>query len=231
MQFNRTLNLLFAMLLIAFFIGCSDDQPTSPVQQGVSKQEVSTGQDLSLKKTTSGSVYLCFDDGPTGSSSSLVNAIKNAGATATFFIWGNRISGNSGGFSAIKNAGFSIQNHSYTHQHMTSWSVSQVQNDLSQCNSAITAKGCSKPYKVRLPYLESTANIRSACSALGLSIVSPTVDSKDWNGASTSAIVSAVSNLSSGGNCLCHDGYSTTISAIPQIVTNLKNKGFSFARY
>ena|GEM_PF-2864635 len=231
MQFNRTLNLLLAVLLIAFFIGCSDDQPTSPVQQGVSKQEVSTGQDLSLKKTTSGSVYLCFDDGPCSNSTTLVNKLKSAGARATFFIWGNRISSNSTGFSAIKNAGFSIQNHSYTHSHMTSWSYSQVYNDLNNCQTAIKNKGCAAPKKFRAPYLEVNSTIQSAASALGLSIVQPTVDTKDWNGASTSQIISACNNLQSGGNTLMHDGYSTTDNAISSIVTNLKNRGLSTAQY
>jgi Glycosyl hydrolases family 11. len=54
MQFNRTLNLLLAVLLMAFFIGCMDDQPTSPVQQKVSKQEVGLNKVApDLKKATS----------------------------------------------------------------------------------------------------------------------------------------------------------------------------------
>jgi len=212
-----------------FMVGCGM-LVASLIAMSCSKEQTEI-QPSSNQLKAGGSVYICFDDGPTSNSTTLVSKLKSAGITATFFIWGNRIAANSTGFSAIKSAGYSIQNHSYTHSHMTSWSYSQVYNDFNQCNSAITAKGCPKPYKARLPYLESNATIQSACSALGLSIVSPTVDTKDWNGASTAQIVSACNNLQAGGNTLMHDGYTTTDNAISQIVTNLKAKGFSFAKY
>ena len=182
---------------------------------------------------SSGNVYLCFDDGPSnGYTSTIISNLKNAGCSqATFFVWGNRVSSNSSGWSALVNSGFSLQNHSSTHSHMTSWTYQQVYNDLNQCNQVIVNAGKSKPTKIRLPYLESNSTILSACSSLGLSVVSPTVDTQDWNGASTSSIISACDRLQAGGNPLMHDGYSTTASAISSIVSNLKSKGFGFAQY
>jgi endo-1,4-beta-xylanase len=177
------------------------------------------------------SVYLAFDDGPTANTITLVNRLKTAGARATFFVWGNRISGNLAGFNAIKNAGFSIQNHSYTHSHMLNWTYQQVYNDLKQCQDAIKNAGGGTPKYFRPPYLEVNATIQAACSALGLTIIQPTVYSNDWNGATTAQIVSAVSNLQPGGNALMHDGYSTTDAAIAAIVANLKNRGLSTAQY
>src|ERR1035437_4767149 len=178
-----------------------------------------------------GSVYLCFDDGPTSNTPTLVKNLKNAGATATFFIWGNRIAGNTASFNAIKNAGFSIQNHSYTHSHMLTWTYTQVYNDLKQYQDAIKNAGGGTPKYFRPPYLETNSTIKSACAALGLTIVMPSVDTKDWNGATTAQIISACNNLQSGGNTLMHDGYSTTDAAISSIVTNLKNRGLATAKY
>lgn len=186
--------------------------------------------------TTSGSkgnVYLCFDDGPTnGYTSTIIRNLKNAGCNkATFFVWGSRVSSNASGWSALVNSGFSLQNHSYSHSYMTSWTYQQVYNDLNKCNQVIVNAGKAKPTKVRLPYLSSNSTILSACSQLGLSVVNPSVDTKDWNGASTSQIINACNNLQAGGNTLMHDGYSSTASAVSSIVTNLKNKGFGFAQY
>ena len=179
-----------------------------------------------------GSVYLAFDDGPVSwNSATLVNNLKNAGAKATFFIIGNRISGNATAFAAIKNAGFSIQNHSYTHQHMLSWTYQQVYNDLKQCQDAIKAAGGGTPKYFRPPYLEVNATIRSVCSALGLTIVTCSVDSGDWNGASTAQIISACNNLQSGGVTLMHDGYTTTDAAVATVVKNLKARGLSTAQF
>ncbi len=180
-----------------------------------------------------GSVYLTFDDGPNnGTSQNLVNTLKNNGVyQATFFVIGQNISSNQTGWNAYKSSGFSIQNHSYTHQHMTSWSYQQVYNDLNKCNQAIQSAGKAKPTKIRLPYLESNSTIQSACSALGLSIVTPTVYSNDWNGATSQQIISNVNSLQAGGNPLLHDWPANTISALPTIINNLKNRGLGFAQY
>ena len=180
-----------------------------------------------------GNVYLTFDDGPNNSNSqTLINTLKNNGVNqATFFIWGNRISSNQTGWNAYLNSGFSLQNHSWTHSHMTSWSYQQVYNDLQQCSQAIQNAGKTKPTVVRLPYLENNSTIQSACSALGLTPVQPSVDTQDWNGANTQSIINACNNLQAGGNPLMHDAYSTTNAAVPTIIQNLKNRGLGFAQY
>lgn len=179
-----------------------------------------------------GYVYLAFDDGPNGNSQTLINILKSNGVDkATLFVWGNRISSNPAGWNAYVNSGYSLQNHSWTHSHMTSWSYQQVYNDLFQCNQAIQNAGKPKPTRIRLPYLESNYTIQQACSALGLTIVNPTVDTRDWNNASTQQIINACNNLQAGGNALMHDGYQSTNAAIATIVQNLRNRGLGFAQY
>ena len=180
-----------------------------------------------------GNVYICLDDGPNDANSvTVINNLKSAGCNqANLFIWGNKISSNPTAWNAYLNSGYSLQNHTWSHQHMLSWSYQQVYNDLQQCNQAIQNAGKAKPTKIRLPYLESNSTIQQACSALGLSIVNPTVDTKDWNGASTQAIISACNSLQAGGNTLMHDQYQTTNSAIATIIQNLKNRGLGFAQY
>jgi len=179
-----------------------------------------------------GSVYLGFDDGPSNTNSpKLVNALKSAGARATFFLIGQNIAGNMTGFNAYKSAGFSIQNHSYTHQHMLSWTYSQVYNDLLKCQQAIQQAGGGTPRFFRPPYLEVNSTIKSACAALGLTIVNTTVDSQDWNGASVSTIISNCNKLQAGGLVLMHDWPPNTVTAIPTVVQNLRNRGLTTAQY
>jgi len=49
--------------------------------------------------------------------------------------------------------------------------------------------------------------------------------SLDWNGASTAQIVQRASQLQNGRVILMHDGYGTTVQAVPQIVANLRSRG------
>lgn len=50
---NHTFKFILAVLLTAYFIGCSNDQPTSPLQQDGSKQAVNTLKNHNIKETAS----------------------------------------------------------------------------------------------------------------------------------------------------------------------------------
>lgn len=173
----------------------------------------------------SGYYALAFDDGPTSNTTTLLNTLNSAGVKATFFIWGNRIASNPAAIQAIVNAGHRIENHSYSHQHMLNWTYQQVYNELQQAQQAIKNASGVTPTLFRPPYGETNTTINAAASALGLTPVTWDIDTQDWNGASTSAIVSAANGAQNGTVFLMHDGYSTTNQAIPTIVANLKNRG------
>ncbi|MBN2441030.1 MAG: polysaccharide deacetylase family protein, partial [Spirochaetales bacterium] len=173
----------------------------------------------------SGYYALAFDDGPNSNTNTLVGILNNAGAKATFFPIGQNISSNMAAFNTMLNAGMKFGNHSFTHSHMTSWSYQQVYDDLNRAQQAIQNAGGGTPTLFRPPYLEVSSTIQQAASALGLTIVTCDVDVQDWNGASTSQIVSTANNIQNGGVFLMHDGYSSTNGAIPTIVSNLSNRG------
>ncbi len=168
---------------------------------------------------------LAFDDGPTANTTALLNTLNTAGVKATFFIWGNRISSNPTIIKSIVNAGHKIENHSYSHQHMLTWTYQQVYSELQQAQQAIQNAGGGTPKLFRPPYGELNTTIRSAASALGLTPITWDIDTLDWNGASTGAIVSTANGAQNGTVFLMHDGYTTTVQAIPLIVVNLKNRG------
>lgn len=173
----------------------------------------------------SGYVALTYDDGPTGSTGALLNALRSAGARATMFNMGRNVQQNQAQARAQTQAGMWVENHSYTHPHMTQLSAAQMTSELSQTQQAIQQATGTTPRLFRPPYGETNATLRSAASQLGLTEVIWTVDSQDWNGASTQQIVQAANSLQPGGVILMHDGYQTTINAVSQIVANLASRG------
>jgi endo-1,4-beta-xylanase len=74
------------------------------------------------------------------------------------------------------------------------------------------------------PFGETNGTLQSVAAQLGLSVVTWTVDSRDWAGASTSQVVQAAGTLQPGGVILMHDGFQTTINAVRRIVTNLGSR-------
>ncbi|MGN9911558.1 polysaccharide deacetylase family protein [Phytohabitans sp. LJ34] len=171
-----------------------------------------------------GYVGLTFDDGPTGSTTALLNVLRDNGARATMFNVGQNVQNNRSVAQAQVAAGMWVANHSWNHAHMTSMSQAQMQSDLSQTNSAIQSATGVRPQLFRPPYGETNSTLQSVASSLGLRQVIWDVDSQDWNGASVSAIVSAAGRLQNGQVILMHDGIQNTRDAIPQIMANLSSR-------
>jgi len=168
-----------------------------------------------------GYVGITFDDGPTSNTSALVNLLRQNSLTpVTWFNWGQRVSSNPSLISQELTVG-EVQNHSNTHPHMSGFSSQQVVSELSLANQAIQNAGAPKPTLYRAPYGELNTTIRQAAQSLGLFAMTWDVDSGDWNGASTAAIVSANNQLQNGQVILMHDGYANTNNAIAQIAANL----------
>ncbi len=172
-----------------------------------------------------GYVGLSFDDGPSSSTQNFVNALKQNGLSpVTFFNLGQNVAANSSLVAVERQVG-EVQNHSYTHSHMTTWSQAQVYDELNRTNQAIQNAGAPKPTLFRLPYGESTSAIQAAASQAGVRAMTWDVDSQDWNNASTAAIVSAANSLQNGQVILMHEWAANTLAALPQIAANLKAKG------
>jgi len=173
-----------------------------------------------------GYVGITFDDGPTSNTTTLINLLKQNNLTpVTWFNQGNNVASNPSLLAQERTVG-EVQNHSYTHPHMTGYSYQQVYDELNRTNQAIQNTGAPKPTLFRPPYGDTNSTIQQAAQALGLRIVTWDVDSQDWNGASAAAIVSANNQLQNGQVILMHDGsYTNTNSAIAQIASNLRARG------
>ncbi|MGW4466673.1 polysaccharide deacetylase family protein [Micromonospora sp. NPDC004704] len=186
---------------------------------------LTAGPSAAAANCSNGYVALTYDDGPNpGTTSTLINTLTANGVRATFFNIGQKAQQNQALVRAQQQAGMWIGNHSWTHPHLTQLSAAQITSELSQTQQAIQQATGTAPRLFRPPYGETNATLRSVESQLGLTEVLWSVDSQDWNGASTAQIVQAAGTLQNGGVILMHDGYQTTINAIPQIVANLTSR-------
>ncbi|MBB5800370.1 endo-1,4-beta-xylanase [Saccharothrix ecbatanensis] len=173
-----------------------------------------------------GYVALTYDDGPiAATTTTLLNALRQNGLRATFFNQGNKVQGNAALAKSQRDAGMWVENHSWSHPHMTQLSQAQMASEISQTQNAIQSATGVAPKLFRPPYGETNATLKSVEAQYGLTEVLWNVDSQDWNNASTAQIAQAASTLQNGGVILMHDGYQTTINAIPQIASNLRSRG------
>ncbi|MPY35398.1 polysaccharide deacetylase family protein [Streptomyces adustus] len=172
-----------------------------------------------------GYVGLTFDDGPSGSTPSLLNALRQNGLRATMFNEGQYAAANPAQVRAQVDAGMWVGNHSYTHPHLTQQSQAQMDSEISRTQQAISAAGGGTPRLFRPPYGETNATLKSVEAKYGLTEIIWDVDSQDWNGASTDAIVQAAGRLTNGQIILMHDWPANTVAAIPRIAQGLAARG------
>jgi peptidoglycan/xylan/chitin deacetylase (PgdA/CDA1 family) len=175
--------------------------------------------------TCSGYVGLTFDDGPsTAHTPSLLSALKANGLRATMFNEGQYAAAYPGQVQAEVGAGMWVGNHSYTHPHLTQETQAQIDSEISRTQAAVASAGGGTPTLFRPPYGETNTTVRAVEAKYGLTEIIWNVDSQDWNGASTDAIVQALSRLTSGQIILMHEWPANTLAAIPRIAQTLAAK-------
>ncbi len=169
---------------------------------------------------------LTFDDGPSNDHTpALLNALKQNGLRATMFNEGQFAASAPSQVQAQINAGMWVGNHSYTHPHLTQKSQAEIDSEVSRTQQAIAAAGGGTPKLFRPPYGETNSTLKAVEAKYGLTEVIWDVDSQDWNGASSDAIVQAVGRLTNGQVILMHEWPANTLAAIPRIAQSLASRG------
>ncbi|MET7680356.1 polysaccharide deacetylase family protein [Streptomyces sp. NPDC005423] len=171
--------------------------------------------------TCGGYVGLTFDDGPSANTPTLLNALKQNNLRATMFNEGQYAASYPAQVKAQVDAGMWVGNHSYTHPHLTQQSQATIDSEISRTQQAIAAGGGGTPKLFRPPYGETNATVKAVEAKYGLTEIIWDVDSQDWNGASTDAIVQAAGRLTNGQVILMHDWPANTVAAIPRIAQGL----------
>jgi peptidoglycan/xylan/chitin deacetylase (PgdA/CDA1 family) len=169
-------------------------------------------------------VGLTFDDGPSGNTPALLNALTQNGLRATMFNQGQYAAAYPAQVKAQVNAGMQVGNHSYTHPHLTQQSQATIDSEISRTQQAIAAAGGGTPKLFRPPYGETNSTVKAVEAKYGLTEIIWDVDSQDWNGASTDAIVAAAGRLTSGQVILMHDWAANSHAAIPRIAQGLASR-------
>ncbi|GAA4985277.1 hypothetical protein GCM10025734_08660 [Kitasatospora paranensis] len=123
------------------------------------------------------------------------------------------------------NAGMWVGNHSYTHPHLIQETQAQIDSEVSRTQQAIAGAGGGTPKLFRPPYGETNATLQAVEAKYGLTQIIWDVDSQDWNGATTDAIVQANARLTNGQIILMHEWPANTLAAIPRIAQGLAARG------
>lgn len=200
--------------------------PVDPNDTGIWENNA----DISWIDTTKPMIAFTFDDGPVGATNTsysirIQDALAASGQHATFFYWGNRI--NASNEAEIKRAfdmGFEIGNHTYSHTDLTTLTPEKMLDDLAKSAEKLTAITGLEHFLIRPPYLATNQTVRNTVRE---PMINCSIDTKDWNNATTQQIIDAINNnKKDGAIVLMHETYKATAEAMEILIPQLVAEGW-----
>jgi peptidoglycan-N-acetylglucosamine deacetylase len=183
-------------------------------------------------------IALTFDDGPSESTSELLEILARHRAPATFFQCGANVRRLPSVAREVAAAGHEIGNHSHSHPLLALKSSQFIYRELAAAQEAIEASTGVRPRYFRAPYGARWFGLRDAQQRLGLRGVMWSTIALDWK-RQTPAVVSRLLGGATRGAILClHDGrvlqhrpdIGVTLQTVRELLPKLMDQGFHFEK-
>ncbi len=168
---------------------------------------------------------LTFDDGPVSTNTAKVlNSLMETGATATFFVIGNRISDFDYLVQREHDEGHAVASHNWHHGNVLKSSLNVLRAMPEKVNRAlISAIGIPTRYD-RVPGGRYPRMIKAE---VGWAYIQWSLDTYDWRGRSTAQVMSKVKKaIQDGDIILCHDIKEKAPDTTLEIVRYLEQEGY-----
>jgi peptidoglycan/xylan/chitin deacetylase (PgdA/CDA1 family) len=170
-------------------------------------------------------IALTFDDGPHfPSAHALVQELKSLNLKATFFVVGKMAERHPELVREEAAAGDEIGNHSFSHVNLKE--IPEKEIDIA-CNLLLKKILGYQPRLCRPPGGDSDPLVFQAAKANGLSTVMWTDDPLDYSNPGEDEILDrTLRHLSNGGILLLHEGVQETMSVLPLITKEIRDRGY-----
>lgn len=185
-------------------------------------------------------IELTFDDGPDPTyTKEILDILDKYNVKATFFVVGENAEASPDIIKRMYGDGQEIGNHTFTHPNVASITPEIVKLELNSTQRLIQELTGHSTVLFRPPFVadaepsapnELIPILRA--QELGYTMIGASIDPSDWEVPPSGTIVSRVNDgLDQGNIILLHDAggdRSNTVKALPQIIENLKSKGYTF---
>ncbi|NLO81944.1 MAG: polysaccharide deacetylase family protein [Clostridiales bacterium] len=179
-------------------------------------------------------IALTFDDGPDPHiTPQILEILEEYNVKATFFVTGENVKKYPGIAKRIVKNGHQLANHSWSHQRPTSIIPYDLLDEANKAQQIIEEEYLSSKF-FRPPYGLVTPEQMQLLKKHGYIVIIWSVDSMDWYVTSAIEIQKCVLDKVQAGAIVLmhsaggHHGRKATIQALPQIITELRKRGYQF---
>ena len=172
-------------------------------------------------------IALTFDDGPKeGTTDRLLDGLKERGASATFFLVGERVEANKELVERMKAEGHQVGNHTWSHVRLLGAGEKTIREEIQKTDQVLTKVLGEGSYWLRPPYGQMDESERKL---VAVPMVQWSIDPRDWESRDTEKVVQAVLKAAQpNAIILLHDIYPTSVDAALKIVDALQKEGYLF---
>ena len=172
-------------------------------------------------------IALTFDDGPSGATSRILDALEANGGRATFFMVGNRMRSYPSVINRMVALGCEPASHTWDHSYLTKLSEGQIFSNLNQVDDTLQSIAGVRTVIVRPPGGFINDASKAALAKRGTPAVLWSIDTLDWKTRNAQKTIDTVlSNVKDGDIILMHDLYETSADAAAVLIPELKNRGY-----
>jgi peptidoglycan-N-acetylglucosamine deacetylase len=184
------------------------------------------GKALLQRVKVQNKVYLTFDDGPHGENTPrLLDALKEAGARATFFVVGKEVEKYPYLLQRIKDEGHLIGGHSWSHDKLPLLSFTKAWHEFIKTKKSIRKAIAIDTILYRPPFGWITVPMILYAVLGRMRLIMWSIDSNDDSTQSSMAIIERGREAKGGDIFLCHDDNSGIIEALPVLVKEWQSRG------
>ncbi|MCG2431558.1 polysaccharide deacetylase family protein [Aequorivita xiaoshiensis] len=168
-------------------------------------------------------VALTFDDGPATHTTQLLDILKKHDVKATFFVLGKSAKVQKNTLLRAYKEGHQIGNHSWDHKDLKKLSDEEIVNQIFKTNDVISNITGEEVNVMRPPYGSFNDIVKNKAN---MPIILWNLDPLDWKDRNAETVAKRISEADINGIVLAHDIHKTTVEAMPEVISNLKSKGY-----
>jgi len=213
-------------LIMLFFIGWME----SPDSQFMGS--------VFARGTRQPQVALTFDDGPSGYTAGILDTLAAYHVPATFFVIGENAARHPDLVKRAIAEGHAIGNHTWSHPILSAMqSSAELERQLDRTDAVVRADGASNDRFFRPPHGWRSPGMLRCCAKKGYTVVTWTVDARDWIHSPPRTIEHHVlDRIKPGAIILLHDGLELRTDpqmdgigeALSVIIRQLRAQGYTF---
>lgn len=216
----------------SWYFKSNKEHKTPSVQGGIDYKKYSA---YYVGDTSQKTIYLTFDEGyENGYTSKILDVLKQKQVKAAFFVTEDYIKRNPQLIKRMYEEGHIVGNHSVRHLSSPSLSDSEFINEITQTEVAYKQlTGSDMPKVFRPPMGEYSERTLALTHNLGYKTIFWSFAYKDWltdaQPGKTVAYNTVMEKYHNGAILLLHAVSSSNTEALPQIIDDLRLKGYTFA--